>query len=108
MSISARSAANSGSWTANGANFQIFDIQIANTGSKDLTAAQLTFTLPGGSTIFQWWELMSRANTATVYDVSFNYGPLRVGATQGAGIVGKSASASQAVPAVTIGSLTCA
>jgi hypothetical protein len=108
VSVSARSASNSGSWSANGANFQIFDLQIANTGSKALTAAKLTFTLPDGSTIFQWWELMSRANSATVYDVSFNYGPLQAGATQGAGIVGKSASASQATPTVTIGSLTCA
>jgi hypothetical protein len=108
VSIAARSAANSGSWTANGAYFQIFDLVISNTGSKALTHAQLTFTLPDGTTVFQWWELMSIANQASLFDVSFNYGPLQVGATQGAGIVGKSASASQATPTVTIGSLTCA
>lgn len=108
VSIVARSAANSGAWQSNGASFQIFDLTIANAGSKPITGAELTFGLPSGTTVFQWWELTSRINSANVFDVAFNYGPLQVSATQGAGIVGKSSSDSQATPTVSIGSVTCA
>ena len=108
VSIAARPAEKSGSWQANGAFFQIYDLNITDSGTKAVIGGELSFTLPSGTTIFQWWEMMSRQDSAADFDISFNYGPLQVGATQGAGFVGKSASASQELPAVSIGSLRCA
>ncbi|ELR13478.1 uncharacterized protein ACA1_246110 [Acanthamoeba castellanii str. Neff] len=109
VSIVARSAAAGGSWTT-GPNqfFQIFDITITNTGQRPLNGGVLTFGLPvAGSTITQWWELNRQGNT-NVFNVAFNFGPLLVGASQGAGIVVQTSSPSQALPSAVLSNLACA
>ena len=109
VSIVARSAAAGGSWTT-GPNqfFQIFDITTTNTGQRPINGGVLTFGLPvAGSTITQWWELNRQGNT-NVFNVAFNFGPLQVGASQGAGIVVETSSPSQALPSAVLSNLACA
>jgi hypothetical protein len=108
VTLSARSAANGGVWIENGSTFQIFDITLANNGQRPINGGVLTFTFAeSGASITQFWEL-SRQGSTNAFNVAFNYGPLQVGATQGAGIVVSLAgSTAAATPAVILGSLGC-
>jgi hypothetical protein len=104
-SLVARSAAQGGQWNETGYTFQIYDITTTNTGSKPVTGAQLTFNLASGVTITQWWELNQLS--ASVFNIAFNYGPLQVGASQGAGVVERYAQGSSPSASVAIGSVSC-
>jgi hypothetical protein len=106
VKLVARSAASGGQWQ-DGANYnQIFDITVTNIGTKPITGGQVTFTLASGVSITQFWELTRK--DATTFAVPTQYGPIQVGASQGAGIVGTStSSAAIAVPAATLTGLTC-
>ncbi|ELR12959.1 uncharacterized protein ACA1_096300 [Acanthamoeba castellanii str. Neff] len=108
-SIVPRSAAAGGNWSS-GPNqfFQIFDILITNNGERPVNGGVITFGLPvAGSSISQSWEL-NRQGNSNVFNVAFNYGPLQVGASQGAGIVVQTSSPSQAVPSAQLSNITCA
>jgi hypothetical protein len=108
VSLVARSASSGGVWVDGGATFQIFDVTITNNGQRSLNGGVLSFTLAeAGATITQSWEL-NRQGSSNAFNVAFNYGPLRAGANQGAGIVVRlPGSTAAAKPAVTLGSLGC-
>jgi hypothetical protein len=106
VKLVARSAASGGQWQ-DGANYnQIFDITVTNIGTKPITGGQVTFTLASGVSITQFWELTRK--DATTFAIPTAYGPIQVGASQGAGIVGTTtSSATIAVPTATLTGLTC-
>jgi hypothetical protein len=106
VSVVARSAASGGQWQ-DGANYnQIFDVTVTNIGTKAINGGQVQFALASGVSITQFWELNRK--DATTFAVPTTYGPIQVGASQGAGIVGTStSSATIAVPTATLTGLTC-
>jgi hypothetical protein len=96
----------SGSNWQDGSGFnQIYDITITNTGSRSINGGQLTFGLGSGVGITQFWEL--NRQTATVFGIPTTYGPLQVGASQGAGIVATINQAPIPLPTITLNSVTC-
>jgi hypothetical protein len=102
VSIVARSGSN---WQdASGFN-QLYDITITNTGSRAINGGQVTFGLGSGVGVTQYWELNRK--TANVFGIPTTYGPLQVGASQGAGIVATRNQAPIPLPTVTLDSVTC-
>jgi hypothetical protein len=108
VSLVARSAASGGVWVDGGATFQIFDITITNNGQRALNGGVISFALAqAGATITQAWEL-NRQGSSNAFNVAFNYGALRAGANQGAGIVVRLPISTDVVkPAAILGSLGC-
>jgi hypothetical protein len=108
VTVTARSAAAGGVWTENGNTFQIFDINLANSGQRPVNGGVLTFAFAEASaTITQFWEL-NRQGATNAFNVPFNYGPLQVGAIQGSGIIVRvSGSSPAAKPSTTLNSLSC-
>jgi hypothetical protein len=106
--VSARSAANGGTWVENGSTFQIFDLILTNNGQRAVNGGVLTFAFAeSGASITQFWEL-NRQGSSNAFNVAFNYGALQVGASQGSGVIVRVAgSAAAAKPTVTLSSLGC-
>jgi hypothetical protein len=105
--VVARSAASGGQWQDGAKYNQIFDVTVTNTGSKALTGGQVSFGFASSSvSISQFWELNRK--DATTFAIPTTYGPVQVGASQGAGIVATStSSATIAAPSATLSGLTC-
>lgn len=108
VSLVARSADAGGVWQDNGKTFQIFDITFTNNGARPLNGGVITFTLAGSAAITQSWELSRQGSTSNSFNIRFNYGPLQVGASQGAGIVvGVDGATPAGKPSYTLSSLGC-
>lgn len=105
ISVVARSASSGGSWTDNNGNNQIFDITITNSGNLAIKGGELTVSLASGQTIVQFWELNRKDSTH--FAIPTTYGPIQVGASQGAGIIVASQTAPVAKPTISITALTC-
>ncbi len=106
LTIVARSAASGGQWQDGNKWNQIFDVVVTNTGSRALTGGQVAFALASGVSVSQFWELNRK--DATTFTIPTTYGPIQVGASQGAGIVATTTTATSiATPTATLSGLTC-
>jgi hypothetical protein len=105
LTLVARSAATGGYWQDGATYNQIFDITITNTGSKPIIGGQVSFTFASGVSVTQFWELNRK--DATTFAIPTTYGPLQVGASQGAGIVLTSASSTVTTPTAALSGLVC-
>jgi len=99
-----------GHWTSGDFQFQIYDLVITNNGSYPITQGEISFQLAGDDdVIYQFWNLQREAADIDVFVIPTAYGPIQVGASQGAGYIVRSplSAGKQTAPGFIPGVATC-
>jgi hypothetical protein len=105
-----RSASQGGSWTSGDYQFQIYDLTFTNAGNQPATDVKITITVSSDAQdIYQFWNLVRESANSASFDVPTTWGPIQVGASQGAGYIVRSAISAGQLPApsVSVVSTTC-